>query len=321
MILTASQSTTPARLATNARRAWDRLARDGEVTARHGTGEPHTVEANLRDIINAEWPEYYVKGKGGSKTALTFHTEISIYLKYSGNAVLIRHAGPGQKSRWQMAAHWTEVPDDVVLNRARHSGQHSGASSQNPVRRVIADAPEIMMPEDPDLCPPGCPGRGQWGAGVKNVPGHAWKQDGSRGYLAHVPEGNEKPLPPAMASARPCGDCGAVGSEPCANPVTGESLADWHSARGTAILLTPPPPGQDAVIPEPLKAAVVNDPVEIVRHLVNRNTLLEAENRKLEKQVASANAETAKYRQLFADLADALEIMKDAIKAVENRGG
>jgi hypothetical protein len=189
---------------------------------------------------------------------------------------MTRHAGPTQKSRWQLTPDWTSVPDDVILNRARHSGQHGGNSSENPVRRALVAAPEIM---EPDLCPPSCPGRINWKAGVRSVPGHATLRKDGKPVLVHVPAGTEEPLlPPEVLDTKP------------------------------------------VPVPKPLPS-VVNDPIEIVRHLVNRNTQLEADNERLARQVESARAETAKYRKLFSDLSDALEIMKDAIKEVENRGG
>lgn len=311
---TATASTRPYRIHDAAKTVWDHMRTEGEVISRQGDA-PFIVEINLRDAVNATFPQFYVKGTGGQKAALTFHSEISVYLKYSSNAVMIRRPSPTTLSRWQLAAEWDSVPDDVALNRYQHAGKHSGAGSVSPIRRVLSEAPELILPDDPDPCPPNCPGRRAWQTGETKVSGHAWQPEaGTRGYLAHVPEGSESQLPPNQSSARPCGDCGAVGSEPCANPVTGEPMTVWHSnrqaggvAEAVAEAITSPAPVSD-----PDQARIMSAISEL---FVSKQNEVTAWRQRAE----AAEAEVRRLTALHSDMADAVEIMRSVIAAWEQK--
>lgn len=143
------------RIADNAQLVWIQMREMGAPV----NGNPNLVDLNMRDAINAVFPENHVTGAGGKKRgtgksrtttavhekAITFHAEISIYLKYSGMVTLTRkpapHADGGPRpSRWALATDWLDIPDEIVLARARASHDTLEADCENPVHATLAAA-------------------------------------------------------------------------------------------------------------------------------------------------------------------------------------
>lgn len=143
------------RIADSAQLVWLQMREQGAPV----NGNPNLVDLNMRDAINAVFPENHVTGAGGKKRgtgknrvttaaherAITFHAEISIYLKYSGMVTLTRkpapHADGGPRpSRWALATDWLDIPDEVVLARARATHDTLEADCVNPYHATLATA-------------------------------------------------------------------------------------------------------------------------------------------------------------------------------------
>jgi hypothetical protein len=130
------------RIADNAQLVWMAMREQGKpVQVKNGL--PVVVECTMREIINRLFPDKFAVGNS-PKSAVRFHTEISLYLKYSGMAKLVKRPHPTdqdggiQPGHWELAGTWADAGDEEVLARASQAYQRKDARASNPVRAVMA---------------------------------------------------------------------------------------------------------------------------------------------------------------------------------------
>lgn len=144
------------RIAENAELVWIQMREQGApIKMRNGTVT--VVEISMREVINDLFPQFQVRGDGGIRSAQDFHTEISIYLKYSGNAKLVKRPSPfGEKptqSQWELSESWVCLEDEVVLDRARTEYSRRNSKSRSPLGRVMANSPGQDAPREDAVIP------------------------------------------------------------------------------------------------------------------------------------------------------------------------